>query len=204
MPEMNGFEATEFIRNKLKLKIPIIALTADVTTVDLAKCEAVGMNDYIAKPVDEGLLYSKLIGLAKKSVAAKAATILPEGPEALTEKFTDLTYLNTRTKSNPTLMLEMISLYLQQTPPLVDSMKKTYQEKDWVSMHAAVHKLIPSFAIVGISKDFETMAKVLQDYAGAKQKGSEISGMISKLEKVCLQACVELEAESLIIKNKNK
>jgi CheY-like chemotaxis protein len=57
MPEMNGFEATDYIRNIKKSQIPIIALTADVTTVDLAKCKAVGMNDYIAKPVDEKLLY---------------------------------------------------------------------------------------------------------------------------------------------------
>jgi len=56
MPEMNGFEATEYIRNTLKSSIPIIALTADVTTVDLAKCKAVGMNDYLAKPIDERLL----------------------------------------------------------------------------------------------------------------------------------------------------
>src|SRR6478609_611927 len=61
MPEMNGFEATEYIRNTLKSKIPIIALTADVTTVDLAKCKAVGMNDYIAKPVDDRLLYTKIV-----------------------------------------------------------------------------------------------------------------------------------------------
>ena len=66
MPEMNGFEATEYIRNVLKSDIPIIALTADVTTVDLAKCRAVGMNDYVAKPVDEKLLYSKIISLVKK------------------------------------------------------------------------------------------------------------------------------------------
>ena len=65
MPEMNGFEATEYIRNKMNSNIPIIALTADVTTVDLAKCKAVGMNDYIAKPVDERLLYSKMVGLVK-------------------------------------------------------------------------------------------------------------------------------------------
>ena len=52
MPIMNGFETTEYIRDTLKSKIPIIALTADVTTVDLAKCKSVGMNDYIAKPVD--------------------------------------------------------------------------------------------------------------------------------------------------------
>ena len=51
MPEMNGFETTEYIRKTLNSKIPIIALTADVTTVDLAKCKAVGMNDYIAKPL---------------------------------------------------------------------------------------------------------------------------------------------------------
>ena len=68
MPEMNGFEATEYIRNTLKSKIPIIALTADVTTVDLAKCKAVGMNDYIAKPVDERILYSKIMSLVKKPV----------------------------------------------------------------------------------------------------------------------------------------
>jgi CheY-like chemotaxis protein len=41
MPEMNGFEATEYIRTTMNSKIPIIALTADVT-VDLAKCKSVG------------------------------------------------------------------------------------------------------------------------------------------------------------------
>jgi PAS domain S-box-containing protein len=66
MPEMNGFEATEYIRGKMHSNIPIIALTADVTTVDVAKCKAVGMNDYIAKPVDERLLYAKIAGLVKK------------------------------------------------------------------------------------------------------------------------------------------
>ncbi len=65
MPEMNGVEATEYIRNKMNSKIPIIALTADVTTVDLAKCKAIGMNDYIAKPIDENLLYRKIVNLLK-------------------------------------------------------------------------------------------------------------------------------------------
>ena len=65
MPEMNGFEATEYIRKKMNSKVPIIALTADVTTVDLAKCKSVGMNDHLAKPVDERLLYSKIVGILK-------------------------------------------------------------------------------------------------------------------------------------------
>jgi len=65
MPEMNGFETTEYIRKKMNSDIPIIALTADVTTVDLEKCKAVGMNDYISKPVDEKLLYRKIVALSR-------------------------------------------------------------------------------------------------------------------------------------------
>ena len=68
MPEMNGFEATRHIRETMKLDLPIIALTADVTTIDVEKCKEVGMNDYISKPVDERLLYSKLIGFIKKPI----------------------------------------------------------------------------------------------------------------------------------------
>ena len=71
MPIMNGFETTIYIRDKIKSKIPIIALTADVTTVDLAKCKSVGMNDYIAKPIDERVLYNKIIGLVKKKYHLK-------------------------------------------------------------------------------------------------------------------------------------
>ncbi|WP_353482810.1 ATP-binding protein [Haliscomenobacter sp.] len=68
MPELNGFEATEHIRSNMNAQIPIIALTADVTTVDVEKCRAVGMDDYISKPVDEKLLYSKIIKYIKKSI----------------------------------------------------------------------------------------------------------------------------------------
>ena len=68
MPIMNGFETTEYIRNTMFSKIPIIALSADVTTVDLEKCKAVGMTDYITKPVDEKILYSKIIGLVQKPI----------------------------------------------------------------------------------------------------------------------------------------
>jgi two-component system CheB/CheR fusion protein len=63
MPKMNGFEATKYIRQTLNSNIPIIALTADVTTVDIEKCLSAGMNSYLAKPVDEKLLYQKITDL---------------------------------------------------------------------------------------------------------------------------------------------
>jgi len=66
MPEMSGFEATSFIRNELKSTIPIIALTADVAAVDVEKCIAMGMNDYISKPINEQLLYSKMMAFLEK------------------------------------------------------------------------------------------------------------------------------------------
>ena len=67
MPEMNGFEATEYIREKLKSTIPIIALTADVSLADVSKCQEYGMDDYIAKPINEKLLYSKIVELVKRN-----------------------------------------------------------------------------------------------------------------------------------------
>jgi len=66
MPEMNGFEATKYIRETMKSKIPIIALTADVTITDVTKCKESGMDDYISKPIDENQLYSKMVELMKK------------------------------------------------------------------------------------------------------------------------------------------
>jgi PAS domain S-box-containing protein len=63
MPEMDGLEATNYIRNKMNSKIPIIALTADVTMGDLEKCKAAGMNAHVAKPIDDKLLYKKIVEL---------------------------------------------------------------------------------------------------------------------------------------------
>jgi CheY-like chemotaxis protein len=200
MPEMNGFEATDFIRNELKSDIPIIALTADVTTVDLAKCTAVGMNDYIAKPVDEKVLYSKIIGIVKKT-STVTETSLDVQPEGIKNKFTNLDYLNTRTKSNPALMMEMISLYLVQTPLLVMSMKKGFKDKDWNTLQTAVHKMIPSFSIMGIDSDYEIMAKKVQEYASIQQQFDGITEMIQQLEKVFMQSCDELKEELKTIKN---
>ncbi len=200
MPEMNGFEATEHIRNVMNLGIPIIALTADVTTVDLEKCKFVGMNDYIAKPVDEKVLYSKIVSFVKKPLLMIENKMIVNG-DGVKIKYTDMEYLIRRTKSNPTLMMEMISLYLEQTPPLINAMKQSLQAKDWNSLHAAVHKMIPSFSIVGIHIDYENMAKKIQEYASTQQQTEGISELVLQLENVCLKACIELEEEFNTIKN---
>jgi len=202
MPEMNGFEATEYIRKTLHSKIPIIALTADVTTVDLAKCKSVGMNDYIAKPVDEKLLYNKIVGLVKKPSLVKNARVeINEYVEYKKIRCIDLDYLLHRTKSNPVLMMEMISLYLKQTPPLIEAMKQGLQDKDWILLYGAVHKMIPSFSIMGINPNFENMAKKVQEFASTQQQTEGINDMVLQIGDICTQACKELEEEYIKFKN---
>jgi PAS domain S-box-containing protein len=207
MPEMNGFEATDYIRNKMNSKIPIIALTADVTTVDLAKCKAVGMNDYIAKPVDERLLYNKIVGLVKKPAMIKLYDEKRDAPhesKKKKKKCIDLAHLYYSTKSKPALIMEMISLYLEQTPRLVSAMKQSLKDKDWNSLYIAVHKMIPSFSIVGISSDYAEMAKKVQEYASTQTQLDSIPDMVHEISEICEQACDELIVEFNSIKKNNK
>ncbi len=55
MPEMDGYETTQAIRNANSLvknhNIPIIAMTANAMEGDREKCLESGMNDYVPKPI---------------------------------------------------------------------------------------------------------------------------------------------------------
>ena len=63
MPEMNGLDATRHIRgmeNKWAASIPIIAMTADAFSENIAECLQAGMNGHIAKPVDIKLVIKEI------------------------------------------------------------------------------------------------------------------------------------------------
>jgi len=71
MPEMDGYEATEKIRqieNELpdnsipRKRIPIIAMTANVFREDVERCITAGMNEHIGKPLD----MDEFIGVMRK------------------------------------------------------------------------------------------------------------------------------------------
>lgn len=69
MPEMDGYTATEKIRDIEKINnlspTPIIAMTAHALKSDKEKCLSCGMNDYISKPIRK----KELISLVSKWVA---------------------------------------------------------------------------------------------------------------------------------------
>ncbi len=72
MPIMNGIEATKAIRAldmPWASRIPIIAMTADAFSENVAECLAAGMNGHIAKPVDMKLVLKELKRIKEKKDA---------------------------------------------------------------------------------------------------------------------------------------
>jgi CheY-like chemotaxis protein len=65
MPEMDGLQATRFIRDSttpvLDHQIPIIAMTANAMRKDQEMCMQAGMNDYISKPFNTAQLIERII-----------------------------------------------------------------------------------------------------------------------------------------------
>jgi hypothetical protein len=110
-------------------------------------------------------------------------------------KCIDLTYLLQKTKANPVVMIEMISLFLQQTPLLIELMQSSLKSNDWKGLQSSAHKIIPSFLIMGINSDFEKKAIRVKNYAYEMMQNTHIKDLVLEIELICLQACVELEEE---------
>ena len=75
MPHLNGYETTEIIRKQMPApinQIPILAQTANVLKSEMDKCFEVGMNDYISKPFDTEILFSKITQLIQTKSETKS------------------------------------------------------------------------------------------------------------------------------------
>ena len=69
MPEMDGKEATQAIRQKGFERVPIIAMTAHAMKGDREMCLEAGMNDYLTKPIKREAVFA----IIEKNVFNKEA-----------------------------------------------------------------------------------------------------------------------------------
>ena len=191
MPEMNGFETTQYIRSKMqppKSTIPIIALTADVTKTDVERCHEVGMNEYVSKPINETDLLNKIAHLANKKIAVN--------------KICNLEYLKSHSPNNSKFLAEMIQLFLTQIPGYLAEMERCLIAEDWNGLHANAHKIRPSLDFIGLPKDISHSAKLMDEYGSTQQHLDLVPELFLKVKNALDLAFIELkeELENLTLK----
>ena len=197
MPKMNGWEATKHIRNKMELpksKVPIIALTADVTQKNIAKHHEIGMNAYVSKPINETDLLQKVTQL----VIEKRNTTNYKAHKRM--KFSNTAYLKKILHNKPKLIAEMLQLILTETPVAIEQMNKFVMAADWNSLLSKIHYIKPTLELIGLSKDIILVATKIENYAEEQENLDLIPKQLVKLENALSEACVELEQELLLIK----
>lgn len=195
MPEMDGYEATQYIRTKLpkdKSSVPIIAMTAHAIVGEAEKCISLGMNDYISKPFNRSVLYEKICTLLKQPV-----TDVGNDEEPVTKPVAsgliDLSYLTELAEGSEEFIQRMIRAFLVQTPQLIDQMKQGASTGNWQEVRAAAHKMKPSMDFIGIHSLKAVVAAIENDAHDGKNL-DKIPTMIAEVDTVCEKAMQELEA----------
>ena len=149
MPRMNGFEATNRIREEYGARVPIIAMTANAMSGDRERCLAAGMNDYLSKPVQKEHLQSMLDKWIRGAKAAKAVT---ETPMAI-EKAVDPDVLESLRElggeEDPGLFAELVEIFLDDTPQRMQQIQDAIENDDAEALGAAAHALKSSCANLG-------------------------------------------------------
>jgi len=147
MPQMDGFKATAFIRQRegLSHRTPIIALTASVTAEDRQRCLAAGMDDYLSKPVPREALASTL----RKWIATPGTPPPVEAastPSALPASH-PLRVLEAH--AGPRALAEVIDVFLQTIPRRLDDLRQAHARADVDSIRALAHSLKGASAQIG-------------------------------------------------------
>ena len=156
MPEMDGYAATAELRKRqAKGEIPhfpIIALTANAIAGDRETCLAAGMDDYLAKPFKREqfreILYRWLEHRVREGGAvADTASHSAPGSGEIDSAALDL--IRSIQPEDDSLVREIIGLYLENGPRLLDLLAHGYACGDLGEVHRASHTLKSSSGQVG-------------------------------------------------------
>ncbi|MBC7745256.1 MAG: Hpt domain-containing protein [Flavobacterium sp.] len=117
-------------------------------------------------------------------------------PEFLQEKITsakvDLSYLEEIAGGSNDFIIEMIDMFLNQTPGYLNDIKKGIVEKNWKTVSEIAHKIKPTLAFMGSDSARETMALIEFNSKNLVEL-NKIESIFDDLHVFCLQLCENLK-----------
>lgn len=181
MPQMDGYVATQKIREELKLNLPIIAMTAHALAGERERCMSRGMNEYISKPIKEEELF-KLISNFGLNEAEKTETKTKE--IAPVYEFIELSYIKSISDGDQDFERTVTQQFLDKVPTHLQEMKSAYENKDFKLLKLRAHDLKSSVAIMGLLPLLEENLNILEltneENSTSKQALEEIKDILLK------------------------
>lgn len=182
MPELDGYHATELIRAKLKLSVPVIAMTAHAMAGEKEKCLSYGMNDYISKPVREQELYNLIFNYT----GIKNDGIIKPG-------IINLGYLREISKGDTSFEEEMIRQFIVQVPEEIDTLQNAIRTHNLGLIKQVAHGLKSSVSFVGLSTKLDPLLHTIETNASANGNMQIISTSFEQLQQICDGAVKEAQ-----------
>ncbi|MES2148499.1 MAG: response regulator [Pseudomonadota bacterium] len=145
MPDMDGYQATARIRERDQhAALPVIAMTAHAIAGYRENCLAMGMNDYVTKPVDPETLYAVLAIRIKPDALRRAAPqpVRPArgaAPAALPG--IDMADAMERLGGNGALLLRLIALFAHDLGSGPAQIRAAVDEADFDAAALLAHKV---------------------------------------------------------------
>ncbi len=169
LPDIDGAEATRRIRS-LEAgteRMPIIALTANVSKSDREYCRNAGMDDFLSKPCTIEALSNTL----SRWLPARSSSNLAKGPAQEESQFDELALARIRKlkrQDGSDMLSHAVSLFFRLAVETLDALEKAVTDDDAATLRFAAHKLKSSCANLGIVN----MADLCRELEGLAHSGS--------------------------------
>lgn len=188
MPEMDGIEATLKIREELKLKTPIIALTANAFKSEVDRCKNAGMDDYITKPFEEFDLIETISRYTHKHDVINDAT------KEKNEKLYDLKSLHSISRGNQEFITKMIVIFIDQIKEVIPNAETALSSNEFLVLSQLIHKIKPSIEGMGIFSIIEDI-KILEKISKEGSDKEKITSIFFQIKNTLLTAIEQLNQE---------